>query len=122
MIHTCEYDLYPNYPDLLIFHVYDGPGMAKFDEIIRRVRSRTTAEILLATHHDFGRKSDYEASECIRKIAVKYQCGLVDIEKHWQETMAKEGTTQKDYLDGSVHHNKRGAELYARLMKRVLRP
>lgn len=120
LIHTCEYDLYPNYPDLLIFHVYDSRGMAKFDEIIRRVRSRTTAEILLATHHDVGRVPDYEASECIRKIAVKYQCGLVDIEKHWKDTMAKEGTAPKDYLADSVHHNKRGAELYARLINTFL--
>ena len=120
LIHTCEYDLYPHYPDLLIFHVYDNPGLVKFDEIIRRVRSRTTAEILLATHHDVGRKTDYEGSESIRQIAVKYQCGLVDIERHWKETLAKAGTTPQDYLADSVHHNQKGAELYAQLVNAFL--
>jgi len=120
LIHTCEYDLYPHYPDLLIFHVYDEPGMAKFEEIIRRVRTRTTAEIVLATHHDVGRENDYRGSEGIRRIALKYQCGLVDIEKQWQATMAREGTQPKDYLADSVHHNKRGAELYASLMNAFL--
>jgi hypothetical protein len=120
LIHTCEYDLYPNYPDLLIFHVYDRPGMATFDEIIRRVRARTTAEILLATHHDVGREPDYAASECIRRIAVKYDCGLVDIERQWQATMTKEGLTIRDYLGDGVHHNAKGAELYARLISAFL--
>ncbi len=120
LILTSEYDLYPNYPDLLIFHVYDNPGMATFDEIIRRVRLRTTAEILLATHHDVGREKDYEASKLIRQIAIKYDCGLVDIERQWQETMAKEGRTIKDYLGDGVHHNAEGAELYSRLINAFL--
>ena len=40
---------YPWYPDLLVFHVY-GP-VDKYEQIIRNVRERTTAEIVLWTSH-----------------------------------------------------------------------
>ena len=122
LIHTAEYDLYPFYPDLLIFHVYGGSpgGMTQYEEILRRVRSRTTAEILLATHHDVGRESDYQQSERIRELAVKHQCGLVDIERHWKETLAREGLTPKAFLQDGVHMNAKGCELYARLITAFL--
>jgi hypothetical protein len=49
LIKTAEYDLYPYYPDLLIFHVWGGVRSGDQEEIIRRVRQRTTAEVLLWT-------------------------------------------------------------------------
>ena len=51
LIHTAEYDLYPFYPDLLVFHVYGGVKGGEQEEIFRRVRQRTTSEILLWTSH-----------------------------------------------------------------------
>ena len=49
LIRTADHDLYPWYPDLLFFHVY-GP-MDKYEEIVRRVRERTSAEIVIWTSH-----------------------------------------------------------------------
>ena len=49
LIRTADHDLYPWYPDLLFFHVY-GP-MDKYEEIVRRVRERTTAEVVIWTSH-----------------------------------------------------------------------
>ena len=46
---TAEHDLYPFYPDLLIFHVYGD--LANYEAIIRKVRETTTAEIVLWTDH-----------------------------------------------------------------------
>jgi hypothetical protein len=40
LVRTAEPDLYPWYPDLLIFHVY-GP-MEPYEEIIRKTRERMT--------------------------------------------------------------------------------
>lgn len=44
LIRTADHDLYPWYPDLLFFHVY-GPT-DKYEEIVRRVRERTSAGTL----------------------------------------------------------------------------
>ena len=44
-----EHDLYPFYPDLLIFHVYGGNQ--EYEEIIRNVRTRTAAEVLMQLDH-----------------------------------------------------------------------
>ena len=49
LINTAEFDLYPFYPDLVIFHVWGGVETGHQEKIIRRIRERTTAEILLWT-------------------------------------------------------------------------
>ena len=111
LIFTAEYDLYPFYPDLLIFHVYGGGHMDKYEEIIRRVRTRTTVDILLWTHHDAGRKNDYIESERIRKIAIKYNCGLVDVQEQWQKILEKRNLKPQYFLKDSVHLNSKGCRL-----------
>ena len=49
LIRTAESDLYPWYPDLLFFHVYGDIG--KYEGIVKNVRERTSAEIILWTSH-----------------------------------------------------------------------
>ena len=49
LINTAEFDLYPFYPDLVIFHVWSGVETGHQEKIIRRIRQRTTAEVLLWT-------------------------------------------------------------------------
>jgi hypothetical protein len=49
LIRPSEHDLYPFYPDLLIFHVYGGGE--DYESIIANVRRRTTSEILLHSDH-----------------------------------------------------------------------
>ena len=61
LVKTAETDLYPFYPDLLIFQVYGAHD--KYEDIIRRVRERTTAEILQQNDHvtnpaDFSEETD----------------------------------------------------------------
>ncbi|MBT3379597.1 MAG: SGNH/GDSL hydrolase family protein [Lentisphaerae bacterium] len=116
LIATTEYDLFPFYPDLLIFHVYGSAKMDKWEEIIRLARTRTATEILLWTHHDAGRKRDYPQSERIREIAVKYDCGLVDVEAQWQKVLAEKGLEPKAFLSDSVHLNKEGCALLASMI------
>ena len=43
LLKAAEADVYPYYPDLIVFHVY-GSHFA-YEELIRRIRERTTAEI-----------------------------------------------------------------------------
>ena len=49
LVKTAEADLYPFQPDLLVFHVYGSH--IEYENIIRRVRERTCADILLQTDH-----------------------------------------------------------------------
>ena len=49
LVKTAEADLYAFNPDLVIFHVYGSH--ASYEAIIRRIRERTTADVLMATDH-----------------------------------------------------------------------
>ena len=49
LIRPAEHDLYPFYPDLLIFHVYGANQ--QYEQIIHSVRSRTTAEVMMQNDH-----------------------------------------------------------------------
>ena len=118
LMQTAEFDLYPFYPDLLVFHVYGGGGdaMDKWEEIIRRTRTRTAAEILVWTHHDVGRERDYAESERIRQIALKYDCGLVDVLEQWQQMLARRNLEPKALLSSGPHLNREGCELLAEMI------
>lgn len=79
LIRPAEHDLYPFYPDLVIFHVYGSHE--PYEEIIRRLRSRTTSEILLQSDH-FTAASDWHdrhSFEWLPQIAAKYGAELVDV-------------------------------------------
>ncbi|MEZ2276536.1 MAG: hypothetical protein ACBR12_06435 [Microcoleus sp.] len=49
LIRPSEHDLYPFYPDLVIFHVYGGDE--DYEAIIANIRRRTTSEILIHSDH-----------------------------------------------------------------------
>jgi len=49
LVKTAEADLYSFNPDLVIFHVYGSHK--SYESIIRRVRERTTADVMIATDH-----------------------------------------------------------------------
>ena len=120
LITSAEYDLYPFQPDLLIFHVYGGDDMDKFEDIIRRTRKRTAAEILLWTAHDNAVEHIYEQNERIRQVALKYRCGLVDVEAQWKKVLARTGEDVGAYLSDKVHLNQRGCALLASMIKPFL--
>lgn len=70
---TAAHDLYPHYPDLLVFHVYGD--LENHEAIINEVRETTTAEILLHTDHvakdDNRLAGDDSHSEGMRTIAER---------------------------------------------------
>ena len=113
LIETAESDLYPFYPDLLFFRVY-GP-LDKYEEIVRKVRETTTAEIVLWTDHLSRRECETremveglrgakdERSDAIRGIAAKYRCMCVDLRKKWIDRMLAENVSVTNLLKDSVH-------------------
>ncbi len=132
LIRPAEHDLYPFYPDLLIFHVYGGNK--EYEEIIKNVRSRTTAEVLMQKDHvtkwpteviddkkDKGMWWDNLMNHTLLPdIAKKYGCGLADIRGPWLEYLKANKLEPKDLLKDGVHLNDHGNYLMAELVKRYL--
>ena len=125
LIRTAVADLYPPYPDLVIFHVYGGVG-GELEEIIANIRKLTTAEIVLATHHidagpDSAQKANDQSSQLIRDLAAKYDCELVEVREEWRQYMADNQLKPQDLLRDTVHLNDKGCKLMEALVWRHLR-
>lgn len=132
LIRPAEHDLYPFYPDLLIFHVYGANQ--QYEEIIRSVRSRTTAEVLMQKDHvtawppavpdekaDKGLWWDHQMNQVyLPEIARKYGCGLVDVRAPWLDYLKANHLEPKALLSDDVHLNPWGNDLLAQLVSRYL--
>lgn len=129
LIRTADHDLYPWYPDLLFFHVY-GP-VDKYEEIIKRVRERTSAEIVLWTSHINARSGitteaeslpDDERSKKIKAVAKKYNCMLIDLRSKWYDYLKENNLKVDDLLLDGTHLNNKGCEVYGNIIKEELVP
>jgi hypothetical protein len=134
LVRTAEHDLYPFYPDLLIFHVLGDHR--RYEDIIRRTRSRTTAEVAIWNDHvnwlptgdaeaDEGRMEGYEWSrkmsyEFIPSYARRYGCYLMDIRTEWRRYLEENGLDPGALLRDGVHLNEHGNYVLAELIKRRL--
>lgn len=133
LIRPAEHDLYPFAPDLLIFHVYGANG--EYEQIIKNVRTRTSAEILMQKDHvaavgvtdkpdekaDKGLWWDWKMNhEFLPEIARKYGCGLVDVRTGWLDYLKTNGLKPQALLKDGVHLNAHGNFLMAELVKRYL--
>ncbi|MGC9316929.1 MAG: SGNH/GDSL hydrolase family protein [Armatimonadota bacterium] len=139
LINTAEYDLYPYYPDLLIFHVWGGVESGEQEAIIRRTRRRTTAEILLWTSNlrwpaDVPPEgdpndprvqrvdaSDQAISDLYFRLAEEYGCEVADVRTGMQNYLAEHDLVVKDTIHDTVHPNELGNFLIAALVKPHLR-
>lgn len=139
LINTAEFDLYPFYPDLLIFHVWSGVETGEQEKIIRRVRQRTTAEVLLWTSNLRWPKDvppdadpqtavvqavdsqDQAISELYFRLGPELGCEVADVRGGIQRYIAEHGLVVKDTIRDTVHPNELGNFLIAELVKPHLR-
>lgn len=139
LINTAEFDLYPYYPDLVIFHVWSGVETGHQEKIIRRIRERTTAEVLLWTsnlrwpstvppdgdpqHPDVIAKDsqDQAISDLYFRLGEELHCEVADVRTGMQNYLEKHGLVVKDTLRDTVHPNELGNFLIAELVKPHLR-
>ena len=139
LIHTAEHDLYPFYPDLLVFHVYGGVKSGEQEKIIARTRQRTTSEVLLWTSHfrwprNLPRdgspddpaaqkltQDDEARAAMIRDVAARYGCELAEVREPMRAYLKANGLFPKDTLHDSVHPNKLGNFLIGELIMPYLR-
>jgi hypothetical protein len=139
LINTADYDLYPFYPDLMVFHVYGGVEDGTLAQIIARTRQRTTSEILIRTPHfrwskDLPRdgsaddpqaqklyQEDEKQSKLIRELSQKYGCELAEVRERLRKHLKDNNLLPKDTLGDSVHPNKLGNFLIEKLILPYLR-
>ncbi len=128
LIKPAEHDLYPFYPDLVIFHVYGSNG--EYEQIIKSIRSRTAAEVLMQKDHvtqwppaHIDEKLDKGAwwddkmnNHFLPEIAAKYGCGLADIRSEWLTYLKEYHLEPKDLLRDGVHLNDYGNFVMATLI------
>ena len=135
LVKTAESDLYPFEPDLVIFYVYGSH--IEYENIIRRIRERTTAEILMQTDHctveadlteetDPARLSPKQWSAWMNHCflpatARKYGAELCDQRAEWKRYLTAQKLAPRDLLIDGVHLNDRGCFLMAELVKPHLR-
>jgi hypothetical protein len=132
LIRPAEHDLYPFYPDLVIFHVYGAHNT--YEDIIRSVRTRTTAEVLMQKDHvtawppekpdekaDKGMWWDHMMNNVfLPQFAKKYGGALLDVRGAWLEYLRANTLEPKDLLKDGVHLNDHGNYLLAEIVKRHL--
>ncbi len=137
LVKTAETDLYPFAPDLVIFHVYGAHD--KYEDIIRRVRDRTGAEVLMQTDHvtkpgDLTEETDpaklppagkhwdaFMNQNFLPSVAKKYGCELCDQRAIWKRYLTANKLAPKALLRDDVHLNAHGEFLMAECVKAYLR-
>jgi hypothetical protein len=136
LVKTAKADLYPFQPDLLVFHVYGSH--IEYENIIRRVRERTCADILLQTDHITSDASLAEETDPAKltpakwdpwmnhvflpTTAAKYDACRADIHELWKTYLKDQHLKAADLLRDGVHLNAQGEWLMAELLKSYLAP
>lgn len=130
LVRTAEHDLYPFYPDLVIFHAYGKHG--DYEKIVANTRRRTTADVVLVSDHvdwlPTGTNADasdavkrYEwhnqhSTEWLPALAQKYGCELIEIRKPWERYLRDNKLQAQALLMDGIHLNDRGNHLMANLV------
>jgi hypothetical protein len=141
LVRTAEADLYPFFADLVIFHNYGSAG--PIDEMIRKLRERTVADILICTDHlapNVGEKLAEETDPLklrepkpeehdaawrsfvfLPALARKYGAELADVRTAWKQHLRDRKLGPSDFLIDDLHLNRRGNELMADIIGSHLR-
>ena len=137
LVKTAETDLYPFQPDLLIFHVYGAHNT--YEDIIRRTRERTTAEILMQNDHvnkpaDLTEETDaaklplagkhwdqFMNHNHLPSLAKKYGAELCDQRALWKAYLTENKLEPSALLRDGVHLNAHGEWFMAECVKAYLR-
>ena len=133
---TAEADLYPFYPDLVIFHVYGSH--VDYEKIIKGIREKTTAEILMQNDHinkveqlsevtdpakalphvDWGAFMNHNF---LPKTAKKYGAEFCDQRSVWKQYLKDYSLKPSDLLKDGIHLNAHGEYLMGEIVNSYLR-
>lgn len=134
---TAETDVYDFYPDLLVFHAYGAHD--KYEDILRRVRERTTSEIMIQTDHvtqpsDITEEMDrarvsiaaspwttFMNQLWLPSLAARYGTALCDPRAVWKGYLQHHRLAPQALLLDEIHPNPHGDWLLAESIKACLR-
>ncbi|WPJ96332.1 hypothetical protein SH580_01275 [Coraliomargarita algicola] len=118
LVRTAAQDLYPFYPDLVVFHVYNGVESGELERIFHNIRKYTTAEILTFSHHYTRTPRDIEPEESqyYKYLAQKYDCEFVDVYEQWGRYLQQHNMQPGDLLGDFIHHNTKGYLLISQMI------
>ena len=134
-MNCAESDVVSFQPDLLIFHVFGSHD--KYEDILRIVRQRTTAEILQQNDHlsakdDIGEDTDSAKAtpklwsgfmnfNWLPKLSAKYGTEFCDQRGIWKQYLRDNALTPQALLRDGVHLNAHGEFLMAEIVNAHLR-
>jgi hypothetical protein len=115
-------DVAPFYPDLILFHDYGGEE--DYEQIIRVIRSHTTAEVLIQTDHiGLGQNQewhDQHSEVWLPVLCNTYGLALLDVRAAWKAYLQQHQLTPAALLSDNVHLNEHGNYLMAQIITRYL--
>ncbi len=124
---TAEADLYPFYPDLLFIQDYGALDPA-MERMFAAIHDRTTADVLVFTHHTQGTKNEGiqkahdDESAKLRELSEKYGYEVVDVRPCWQAYLKNNNLdASKLVVADLVHLNPDGQSLMAKIAMPHLR-
>ena len=123
LIRTAAHDIYPAYPDLVVYLVYGGEQSGALEAFLANIRRYTTSEIMLLTHHLRGTDYSDDASATYwRYLAQKYDCELVDLHEESKQYLVEHGIRPEQLLGSDkIHPNEEGSRLIAWTLLRHFR-
>lgn len=122
LVRTSVHDMYPFYPDLVIFHDYGGEYDGTLERMISNLRRYTTADILLFNDHMNSRQTEIPdfRPKLFRYLAEKYDCELVDVSTEWPRYLKENNIPASRLLRDVVHPNDDGFHVLITLILRHL--
>ena len=135
LVKTAETDLYFFYPDLIIFHVYGSH--IEYENIMRRARQLTTADILIQTDH-ITKDEEINEETSADKLTLKQWSAwmnhsflpatskdlgleLCDVRAGWRDYLRDNHLNAAQLLKDGIHLNDHSNYLMAELIKPYLR-
>lgn len=120
---TTNFDILPFYPDLVIFHVFGSH--IHYKKILRMIRSRTSAEMLIWNDPFTGENSwsDTMSYNLIPRFCEDYKLEFANIRTSWKEYLEKNNISSEALLKKDHSHlNKQGNEILAGMLLRFFNP
>ena len=115
LLRTLEQDVIPLYPDLIILHDYGRED--DYEEMIRQIRTRTTAEIMVQTDPVTpGQRVQWHDEHAVwmKGLAKRWGLELVDIRRAWSDYAADQKLPVENLLmEDKGHLNDLGNFIWA---------
>lgn len=115
-------DVVPFYPDLILFHDYGNEP--DYEQIIRTIRSQTTAEVIIQTDHiGIGQNEEWHdrhGNVWLPALCARYGLALLDVRAAWKAYLAQNQLKPGKLLSDNVHLNDHGNYVMAQIVQRYL--